>query len=105
MMIAFNTVPTPFIVSQVSAQGTWELVEGICDATPQIKTYVNGSGGTPLAITGTPASGTTVMQIGTDEGGSALNGDIAELLFFNSALNTTDRQNVESYLNTKWAIY
>jgi hypothetical protein len=33
------------------------------------------------------------------------NGDIAEVLIYNSALSTADRQAVESYLNEKYAIY
>jgi len=32
-------------------------------------------------------------------------GDLAEILFYNSALSTTDRQNVENYLNKKYAIF
>jgi hypothetical protein len=32
-------------------------------------------------------------------------GDIAEILVFQSALSTADRQAVETYLNAKWAIY
>ena len=34
-----------------------------------------------------------------------LSGDICEILFYNSALTTTQRQAVETYLNTKWALY
>lgn len=33
------------------------------------------------------------------------NGDIAEILIYPSALSTTNRQAVETYLNAKWAIY
>ena len=34
-----------------------------------------------------------------------LTGDIAEIIIYNKALTTTQRQSVESYLNAKWAIY
>jgi hypothetical protein len=34
-----------------------------------------------------------------------LNGDISEILIYNSALTTTQRQQVETYLNNKWALY
>ena len=34
-----------------------------------------------------------------------LDGNIAEILAFPTALSTADRQSVESYLNAKWAIY
>jgi len=34
-----------------------------------------------------------------------LNGDFAELLIYNSALSTANRESVRDYLNTKWSIY
>lgn len=34
-----------------------------------------------------------------------LSGDISEILFYNTALTTTQRQSVETYLNNKWALY
>jgi hypothetical protein len=34
-----------------------------------------------------------------------LNGDIAEIIIFNTALSTEQRENVLQYLNTKYAIY
>ena len=33
------------------------------------------------------------------------NGDICEIIYYDSALTTTQRQSVETYLNSKWAIY
>lgn len=46
-------------------------------------------------------------KIGTINGGSsgAYNGDIAEIIIYNSALSDSDRQKIESYLNLKYAIY
>lgn len=40
-----------------------------------------------------------------DYNGNYLQGDIYEILIYNSALTTTQRQQVESYLNTKWKVY
>jgi len=37
-------------------------------------------------------------------GGSALNGDIAEIIIYDTALSDTDRSAVESYLMNKWGI-
>lgn len=34
-----------------------------------------------------------------------MNGDIAEMLIYNSVLSASNRQLVESFLNTKWAVY
>lgn len=46
-------------------------------------------------------------HIGAAAGGASafFAGDIAEILIFPTALSTTNRQAVESYLNQKWAIY
>lgn len=40
-----------------------------------------------------------------DYNGSYLQGDIYEILIYNSALTTAQRQQVEAYLNTKWKVY
>jgi hypothetical protein len=37
-------------------------------------------------------------------GGNTLNGDIAEILIFPTALSTENRQKVEGYLGSKWGI-
>ena len=42
---------------------------------------------------------------GNGFGAENFNGDIAEILVFPTALSTTDRAKVESYLNAKWAVY
>lgn len=63
--------------------------------------------GTSLG-TGNPggnAVGTIGIMSDTAGGGSNFyGGDMAELLLYNSALSTTDRQNVENYLKAKYAI-
>ena len=38
-------------------------------------------------------------------GGYFLNGDIAEIIMYNRALSDTERQQVETYLNAKYALY
>lgn len=63
-------------------------------------TLKNITGSTLIGNTGTSTS------IGIDQasGMDAWDGDIAEVLVYNSALSTTDRQNVEAYLKAKYAI-
>lgn len=34
-----------------------------------------------------------------------LDGDVAEVIVYNTKLGSTDRQNVETYINAKWAVY
>jgi hypothetical protein len=42
--------------------------------------------------------------VGNGTAGGELNGDVAEIIVYNSALSTSDRQSVESYLSIKWGI-
>lgn len=46
------------------------------------------------------SSGIGTLLVGGDDGGSPMNGDIASLLIYNSALGTIDRQSVEAYLKS-----
>jgi len=75
--------------------------------------YVNGKLGTQVASSGTFT--TSIYGVGSDagtqnSGGAAafgtncLVGKIGEMIVFNTALNTTQRQAVESYLSRKWGI-
>ena len=60
----------------------------------------NGS----LAVSGNTGANTTAIDIvvGSDLGVSYWDGDIAEILIYNSVLGTIDRDNVEAYLASKW---
>jgi hypothetical protein len=49
------------------------------------------------------AIGDKIADAGIPPG--SVNGDILEIIVYNTALTTTQRQEVEAYLNTKWAIY
>ena len=78
-----------------------------------VESWVNGAGYTTAAQTGNIFNGSFRLRIGaalvteSDAAAAAfsLQGDIAEILIFPTALSTTNRQAVESYLNQKWAIY
>jgi len=56
-------------------------------------------------IDNTPISKTS-LNIGNDPAAALRfwNGDICEVLIYDSALSPTDRGNVETYLNSKWAL-
>jgi hypothetical protein len=69
--------------------------------------YRNGSLASTVADTSTP-SGTWNGVVGNENATAVLNpfkGDINELIIFKSALNTTDQQIVEKYLNSKYNLY
>jgi hypothetical protein len=71
--------------------------------------YKNGSLISNSAVVGsarTNSSVTTTLYIASRNSASLfLNGDISEILIYNGALTTTQRQSVETYLNNKWALY
>ena len=66
--------------------------------------YVNGTAATAAASTGTFAI--TKYAVGTQPNadGDYWKGYVSEVLIYNSALSTVNRQAVESYLATKWSI-
>jgi hypothetical protein len=62
-------------------------------------------------VLGTPSAGARndllIASIGRDfvYGGNFYSGDISEILVFPTTLSNSDRSAVESYLNSKWAVY
>ena len=80
------------------------LVCSTKDGTTTISHSIDGS----LNIGKSPNNyiGTGVTCLGTDNysGSYSLTGTIYEVIYYNSALNNVDRQNVESYLAWKWNI-
>lgn len=73
-------------------------------STTDLSAWKNGSSLT--------ASSTSVQTINTAAGiivgngtvGGDLTGDVAEVIVYSSALSTSDRESVESYLSNKWGI-
>jgi hypothetical protein len=51
------------------------------------------------------ADSTFDIQVGSiGNSGSVLNGDLCEVIIYNSALSATDRQSVQNYLTAKWGL-
>jgi hypothetical protein len=70
------------------------------------ETYKNGSiVATRAAINATIASQRLGIGSLSNGGGEYFNGDLAEVLIYNKALNLSERQQVENYLNIKYRIY
>jgi hypothetical protein len=67
------------------------------------KAYSNGSGGTDSL--GTFVESNTFDLIGGYDFGYELDGDVAEIISYNRAVTTPERQQVEAYLNSKYGIY
>ena len=86
------------------AVNTPYLAEVVFDGA-NCTTYINGSQlGSTFSTTGSFNINSVAVGAGWGEGAPFWNfaGDIAEVVIYNSALNTTDRQATESYLNSKW---
>lgn len=101
--IAFNTSSTPFTDSGVSpSNGTVYVLEARLTTTTVEILANNVSGGT-TAFSGTGDSGSLTVAIGRFAGGGGLYaGDIAEIVFYDSALSSGDRTDVYNYLVARW---
>lgn len=71
-----------------------------------ITSYVNGSASGSGTISGFTTSGYNKTSIGAENSGTSsfLDGDIAEIIIYNTALSDADRGNVETYLLNKYGI-
>lgn len=95
---ALNTFPTNAVT------GTWLLMTFIYDQT----NLIIASGGTNIitkGLTGTLTSSTFPVYVGASTDGlNVWNGDMAELVYYDNGLNSTDRAAIEKYLTDKWFI-
>lgn len=94
------------------APGTWcslslQLNGQNATASNRAKIYINNVlNSITNTETGTnTANATNNMSIGQGQNSYFLNGNIAEILIFTTNLSVSNRNAVESYLNSKWAIY
>lgn len=95
--VAAYTKPIPRIHSYVksSSDGKFHYVNGI------LETSTDSGSGNPtdhLVSFANAAIGSYFA------GGEFFNGDIAEIIIFNSVLKTKDRLDVEKYLGKKWSV-
>ena len=87
----------------VSAATTPEAFHSIGAVFNGASSEIRIDGGS--AATGNPGAGaSTGITVGAVAGAASdwANADIAEVLLYNTALSTTDRQSVESYLRGRW---
>lgn len=100
--IAFNTALSAFTDSQAAVISAAHLLVGRVDPTT-VQTWVDNTSDGSTALTGTANSASAAIRIGGHPvGGQLMTGDIAEILYYDSALSTTDRQSVQTYLKAKW---
>jgi hypothetical protein len=90
----------------------WSIISGL-NANGDSRLYRNNpttpKNSTSAALSATSSAGYLIaarfLGGAVDNSNYHLNGDVAEILVFPSALSDSNRQAVEAYLNAKWAIY
>lgn len=96
--------------------GVGDLVDSNATTNFEIWVLAHATGATCLIVNGTSASvsnptvNPVALTASTILGAAActtgnLSGDIGELIMYDSALSLSDRQDIDSYLNSKWAVY
>lgn len=83
---------------------TWVFNDG---ASPEASLYINGVLNQSNNSFNSLSASYTCFQIGqacSGGGPTDFDGEIAEILFYNRALTTKERQNVELYLKNKWGL-
>lgn len=83
---------------------TWWLLSGKWDGA-EIQARVNGSNGSAVTMASVLTDDPMTGRLGRLHDGYYLNGDIAEVLLYNSALNGANVSSVEGYLEDKYALY
>ena len=102
------STPDNFVVMQ-SAKVYSAVVDNTAPASSRVFIYKNGvdSGARNSASGSTSGDATYSMTIGGNGealGNLAFQGDMLEILIYNSALSDTDRARIENYLIAKWGI-
>jgi len=93
----------PSVIAWSTASATNSFFIGTAMQNGGGKAYLNGSGG--VDSLGTLALNNTFNSLGGYGFGFDINGDVAEIISYNRTLTNTERQQVEGYLNAKYAIY
>jgi hypothetical protein len=96
-------IPTNGSISAV-VENVFALVCGL-QSSGDAKLFINGVQSGTNTQNGAPGTIYLGHGIGPPPYSETLDGDIAEVIVYDSALGTTNRQSIETYLNGKWAIF
>ncbi len=104
---AGGTAANPGTITGPVTLDTWEVHSFVLNpgSPATFQHYINGTlaGSTVNLAQAGVLSGFILGNNVAPGGGLGFDVDVAELLIYNSSLNTTDRQEVETYLTTKWS--
>lgn len=98
---------TALIGQATTTIGAGFAIIAVTYATPNVAFYLNGAadGTASSAQTFTLTSALIGAQFGVGTPQEVFGGDIAELICYDSVLSTTDRDDVFTFLNAKYAVY
>ena len=87
------------------AANLWHYTSAVISANTSAQAWLDGTSQGSTANVTAPTEGTvSIGRQNYPSGQSYMNGYIAEIIMYNSALSTANREAVESYLASKWAI-
>jgi len=87
--------------SSANGYGVQSLLWSVSGASGTVTPYVNGSAKTTISAATFPSTG---YRLSTGVAGAGFIGSISEIILYNSALTTSQRETIERYLMKKWAI-
>ena len=91
-------------ISGTSTQNNFTLVRQMWSGT-QTKLFVNGAQESTTGSWSFTVTSFNTIYLFNQASSTYLRGDIGEVLFYNAALSEANIALIESYLNTKWAVY
>lgn len=100
--IGFNAAGGTGTDTEPVTLANWNVYSGV-RGTNTVQAWVNGTSNGSTAVTGTNATHTNRIRVGQHQGGYTQY-DLGEVVFYDTALSSTDRANVETYLSDKWGI-
>lgn len=112
---SLNGTINPTDITNFTSETNYRLFSGIWDTDNPIQTYINSTAIADNPPTSNNATSSinsisttdTALLVGAIQNGNAgfLDGEISEIIVYNTALDNTERQRIEQYLNTKYEIY
>ncbi|MCS7074757.1 MAG: LamG domain-containing protein, partial [Bacteroidia bacterium] len=92
---------TQNVATAALAQNTFGIISGLYNQV-SVQAWLNGTQIATDPFAGSISNTSTPMYVGAYNGGGYLNGDIAEIVMYNTALNAVQRILVENYLSSKY---